>query len=399
MIIKPPVGLVAAGGFKKLALHVGALYRYFEAEKERLVPHPSFAIGSSAGAIALTSCLPWTEENFKAVADAILNLKKSDIYSVRHRMELVSGFALAGSFLSLLHLVPTNSPRWKKLLIEFGRVAILLGAEGAFFWEFLKQPSLFSNQPLQQFFHARLNFKGIWNSDICFEVPAVDIHTGEEYIFELGKNRNHVDRNNRLAKAVLASATLPAYFPLTNLDGHSLVDAAILNNVPIHRALLAGCETILVLFYSFNGSVPSIPDSWVEVLTRSLDISINEITRKTLLWHVNINQDLAVTEGLKQDVIRLKEIVARLQRLTVTSEQKEVQVRLIDEANRELDDEEERLKQYAFCGKKLTTIIPVMSPVPIPEQYFRKFDQELMRQAMEIGYAAMDQTLRELRKA
>lgn len=392
-IIRPPIGIVAAGGFKRLPMHNGALYRLWQAEQEGQVPHPYYASGSSAGIIALTACLPWTEQNFKKVGNAVLNLKKSDIYTHWTQMKIIVGLHAAELALTLflrkrINAVEEKSSFLKQLAIESLRAGAPLGVEAAFLKRLFSLPSLYSNSPLQKLLKKKegknLDFKGIWDSDIQLEIPAVDIHTGTEFIFELAKEKQRPNRDDRLVEAILASASLPAHFPSVKLDGKYLKDAAILNNVPIHRAVLAGCETIFVLLYSNNGTA-TVGNSWIDELTRALDICINENTRKTLLWHSSINQDLAVSIEQERQIIKLE---SDLKEITPGALQDRMRQRLSNLKN--------NLKHYAFYGKRLTNIIPVMTDEHIPEQYFRKFDRALMKQAMDIGYRAMDKTLANL---
>lgn len=384
-IIRPPIGIVAAGGFKRLPMHTGALYRLSQTGCK-----PAFAIGSSAGAVAMAACLPWTEQNFKKVNEAVINLKKSNIYTSWTQMKIIVGLHVAELALTLILREKINAAEEKssllltKLAIELVRAGAPLGVEGAFLKRLFSLPSLYSPAPLRKFLRKQFDFNGIWHSAIQMEIPAVDIHTGTEFIFELNKERHRPDRNERLVEAILASASLPAHFPLVKLDGHYLDDAAILNSVPIHRAVLAGCETIFVLLYSNNGTA-TVGNSWIDELTRALDICINENTRKTLLWHSSINQDLAVSMEQERQVIELE------------SDLKEVaRGDLQDRMYQKLSNLKNNLKHYAFYGKRLTNIIPVMTDEHIPEQYFRKFDRDLMKQAMDIGYRAMDKTLANL---
>ena len=48
-------------------------------------------------------------------------------------------------------------------------------------------------------------------------------------------------------EAILASSAIPSIFPPVTIDGDVLVDGGVVNNVPISRALAAGCDRIYVL--------------------------------------------------------------------------------------------------------------------------------------------------------
>ena len=48
-------------------------------------------------------------------------------------------------------------------------------------------------------------------------------------------------------EAILASSAIPSIFPAVTIDGDVLVDGGVVNNVPISRAMAAGCDRIYVL--------------------------------------------------------------------------------------------------------------------------------------------------------
>jgi hypothetical protein len=396
-MIKTPVGFVSAGGFRRLPMHVGAKYSYFSAEEKGYVPHPFFMGGSSAGAISDAACLPWTDRNFQKVARTILDLRQKDMFTFPTEVKLVAGLSIAESFLGFIHVLCPDLSREVKFGIESGRTLLSLGAKAAPLYElFLRQTSLYSNAPLRRLLKdpgKGLDFPNIWNSDIRLEIPAVNILTGKEYIFSLDDNWFHPDRDGRLISALLASSSLPAHFPLEKLDDQLLDDAAILNSIPIHRAIAAGCQTIFVFLYSNNGGI-SVMENWVDELSRALDISMGEIIKHNLAWHVNVNQYQQKVKQTQRKVAELEEAIYQLDQLVVVPEQEGIRGFLNEEIRQKLDQLKAGLGEYPCVKENTVTIIPVMSDAPMPEQYFRKFNKELMLQAMEIGFEAMTQTLR-----
>jgi NTE family protein len=70
---------------------------------------------------------------------------------------------------------------------------------------------------------------------IPFVTSAVDIQTGEEYIFDKGP----------LWEALLCTMSLPAVFPPVFVGEHLLVDGGVLNNVPDDLIRNKGADTIL----------------------------------------------------------------------------------------------------------------------------------------------------------
>jgi NTE family protein len=72
---------------------------------------------------------------------------------------------------------------------------------------------------------------------IPLRVVTTDLFTGDEIVIVSGP----------MAPALLASAALPGIFPPVHLNGHTLVDGAVVNLVPISHAIAGPCERIFVL--------------------------------------------------------------------------------------------------------------------------------------------------------
>ena len=165
------VGFVCCSGFKRLSAFAGALYRYFKEEKAGQVPHPYFITGASAGAIASAVFSPWTEENFIKATKSIINLEKKNIYSFSHWLELCGALTVGESMLNFIPALHRDSQQtsYGRILLESGRATLSIAAKFWLFWEFLKQPSIFSSEPLRQLLRnsqSHLDFDGIWNGHI-----------------------------------------------------------------------------------------------------------------------------------------------------------------------------------------------------------------------------------------
>lgn len=78
---------------------------------------------------------------------------------------------------------------------------------------------------------------------IPFECVAVEVETAEEHWFSEGY----------LVPAVLASAALPAVFPVVTIEGRHYVDGGVVDNVPVSRAVELGCREIYVLHVGRHG--------------------------------------------------------------------------------------------------------------------------------------------------
>lgn len=72
---------------------------------------------------------------------------------------------------------------------------------------------------------------------VAFQCVATDIDSGSAAWFDRGA----------VVPAVLASSAVPAVFPTVEIDGRRHLDGAIVDDVPIHRAVEAGAEKIYVL--------------------------------------------------------------------------------------------------------------------------------------------------------
>jgi NTE family protein len=72
---------------------------------------------------------------------------------------------------------------------------------------------------------------------VPFHCLATDVADASEAWFDGGP----------LVEALLASAAIPAMFPSVELDGRRFVDGAVVNDVPIGRAVELGARTVYVL--------------------------------------------------------------------------------------------------------------------------------------------------------
>lgn len=387
------IGLVCRSGFKHLAVHQGALEYFLEASEKGLTDRPYFMTGGSAGALICTALNPWNGECSRKVGKTIYNLQASQIYEVRRQIQWLAVLTGAESFLGFLDLLLSkNSTLKTRLLLKSAWAVAALMTESGLFHQVLNQPSLFSNRPLWKLLSDPVNgldFAGIWNSDVRLEIPAVDLLSEKEVVFSnyREEDRNRPDRSLRLLEQVIASSSIPAHFPAISVENQALYDAAIKNSIPIHLAVQAGCDTIFVFIYSLNGIRPRV-ENWVDKLTRSMDILINENIRKTLKWHMSINNDLLVKKEEDREAEEMKELCQQVE--TALSDRNKL---IKSKLEKKLSDSKNRRQNYSFHGKKETRIIPVFSRVEIPDLNFRQFDNKQLNQAMRIGYEAAKEAL------
>ncbi len=75
--------------------------------------------------------------------------------------------------------------------------------------------------------------------------------------------------------AVQASAALPAALPPVEIDGDPHIDGAVVDNVPVSRALFHGVERIVVLHVGNFERPRSLPKRPLDVLLQSFSIARN----------------------------------------------------------------------------------------------------------------------------
>jgi NTE family protein len=105
-------------------------------------------------------------------------------------------------------------------------------------WAFLqKRMAVHANSGLRSIIEASIEFENLQDSIIPIEVVTTSLTDGRERWITHGP----------AIEAVLASSAIPSIFPPVVIDGDVLVDGGVVNNVPISRALAAGCTRVYVL--------------------------------------------------------------------------------------------------------------------------------------------------------
>jgi NTE family protein len=109
---------------------------------------------------------------------------------------------------------------------------------------------------------------------VPLRVVTADLVTGDEIVFCAGD----------LHPVLLASAALPGIFPPVELHGHTLVDGAVVNLVPISHALAGPVDRIFVLDVSDPLGSERPIRSPLDVLVRSFAISRDLRFELELQW-------------------------------------------------------------------------------------------------------------------
>jgi NTE family protein len=102
---------------------------------------------------------------------------------------------------------------------------------------FQKRPAVHANTGLRAIIEAGIDYQDLEDAAIPVEVVTTSLTDGRERWIAHGP----------AVEAILASSAIPSIFPPVTIDGDVLVDGGVVNNVPISRALAAGCTRIFVL--------------------------------------------------------------------------------------------------------------------------------------------------------
>ena len=130
-------------------------------------------------------------------------------------------------------------------------------------WNILRRDDhLIGNEGLQSVIASAAPASTFAELQVPLRVITADLITGEEVVFVAGP----------LHPPLLASAALPGIFPPVEHHGHTLVDGAVVNLVPISHALAGPVERIVVLDVSDPISERPIR-SPLDVVVRAFAIS------------------------------------------------------------------------------------------------------------------------------
>jgi NTE family protein len=125
--------------------------------------------------------------------------------------------------------------------------------------------ALGSNAGLRRLIEELASFRSFEDAAVPFQVVATSLATGAERWFHSGP----------IVEPILASAALPAVFPPVEIEGELHVDGAVVDNVPIKRAVELGAERIYVCHVGNFQRPRSAPKRPIDVLLQSFSIARN----------------------------------------------------------------------------------------------------------------------------
>ena len=86
------------------------------------------------------------------------------------------------------------------------------------------------------------NFKG------CFKIVTTDCNTGKAFYIDCKNTSNVFD-------ALRASSSLPMFAPIVKYENKALMDGAVIDSIPVKKALEDGCEKLIVVLTRNKGFI------------------------------------------------------------------------------------------------------------------------------------------------
>lgn len=134
-------------------------------------------------------------------------------------------------------------------------------------WLLLKKArSMITNERIRRLVESTFTERTFEDFALPLHVVATSLRTGRPHWFDRGP----------VVAPILASAALPAVLPPVEIDGESFIDGAVVDNVPISRAIDLGVERVVVLHVG-NFERPRVnPQRPLDVLLQAFSIARNE---------------------------------------------------------------------------------------------------------------------------
>lgn len=139
-------------------------------------------------------------------------------------------------------------------------------------WTFLQhRPAVHTNSGLRKIISDGIEFTLLEEAEIPLEVVAASLYDGQERWLVKGP----------AVEAILASAAIPSLLPPVSIDGETLIDGGVVNNVPIMRPIAAGATRLYVLLCGPVHYRPPVPERPVEAMLNALFLAVHaRLTRE-----------------------------------------------------------------------------------------------------------------------
>ena len=151
---------------------------------------------------------------------------------------------------------------WREL---DGEAIVAPGRLSALWLMTRKYRALQANDGLRRLIETSLPFRNFEEARVPLHVVATSMRTGGERWFSRGP----------VVEPILASSALPAVFPPVEINGELLIDGAVVNNVPISKAVELGARRIYVLHVGNFERPRRAPKRPLDALLQSFSIARN----------------------------------------------------------------------------------------------------------------------------
>lgn len=133
-------------------------------------------------------------------------------------------------------------------------------------WRFIqRRDSVYPADPLAAVIRGFLTYERLEEARVPLHVMSSSLTTGEERWLTSGS----------AVTALLASAAIPGVFPPVALDGESLIDGGVLNDVPLSRAWQRGAELVIALLCGPVRPPPPVADRPVDALLAAFSVAVH----------------------------------------------------------------------------------------------------------------------------
>lgn len=161
-------------------------------------------------------------------------------------------------------------------------------------WLLLKKArSMVTNERIRRLVETTFAERNFEDFALPLQVVATSLRTGRPKWFHRGP----------VVAPILASAALPAVLPPVEIDGEPFIDGAVVDNVPISRAIELGVDRVVVLHVgNFERPKPN-PQRPLDVLLQAFSIARNErFARESEVQHDGI--DVVILPGVDPGAIK-----------------------------------------------------------------------------------------------
>jgi NTE family protein len=190
------LGLALGGGGVRGLAHLGVL-QVFDREGIK----PNLIVGTSVGSII----------------GAAYALFPDGLEVTRRGLAYLRGESFRNNSFKKVLFNPDNVEQ------NFFRSLVRNIKKGYVFSSLIRKPSIFKSERLYNVISELIPDVDFKECQIPFAVPAIDIRSGKEVLLSEGS----------LRKALLASCSLPGFFPAVEHEGMLLCDAGVISPVPV----------------------------------------------------------------------------------------------------------------------------------------------------------------------